>query len=342
MSRGFQSLCVVLSLGSSVLGCGSVAGEDDSSEGSTAASTPMTDATPVGTTVGSVADSGSTSLAGTSGGSTSESGADTIAPPVFDFGGIPDSSIGKQECTKVDFLFIIDNSSSMGAYQTNLVSNFPGFIDGIQSVLDNTDSYQVGVITTDPYTYNVPGCGQLSSLVVQTGGASSSGMMCGPYDDGYNFMTENDDLAAAFSCAARVGTSGSGNEMPMQAMVEAVQRLEGGPGECNEGFLREDSLLVIVDIGDEYDNSPGTPMSWYDDVVAARSGIPENVVVVSIIDGPGNPCGFGASVDRQIFTTLWGDNGFEVPICIADYAPYFQEAISIIDVACENYIPPAG
>jgi len=261
---------------------------------------------------------------------------------MFDFGEIPDAPLGKQECTKVDFLFIIDNSSSMGAYQANLVANVPTFISGIQGVLDNTDSYQVGVITTDPYNFNIPGCGALSSLVVQTGGASSSNMMCGPYADGFNYMTENDDLGAAFDCAARVGTSGSGNEQPMQALVEAVQRVEGGPGECNEGFLRDDSLLVVVIIGDEADNSPGNPMQWYDDVVAARSGIPENVVIVSIIDGPTSPCGFGQSLQRSLFTDLWGDNGFEVAICVPDYGPAFEEAISIIDVACENFIPPAG
>ncbi len=270
-------------------------------------------------------------------------GATTDDETKFDLGVMPDANLDMEEgCTKVDFLFIIDNSSSMGAHQANLLANFPAFINGIQGVLDDTDSYQVGVVTTDPYTFNVAGCQQLSSLVVQTGGFNSSNMVCGPYADGYNFMTENDDLAMEFACAGQVGTGGSGNEMPMQAMVDAVQRVEGGAGECNEGFLRDDSLLVIVVIGDEFDNSPGTPMSWYDDVVAARSGIPENVVVVSIIDYPGNPCGFGQSVDRMTFTQLWGDNGFLVPICLPDYGTPFMEAIDIIDVACENYIPPAG
>lgn len=274
----------------------------------------------------------------------STAGEETIGPPIFDLG-VPDMPNGDPECTKVDFLFIIDNSSSMGAYQTNLVNNFPGFINGIQGVLDNTDSYHVGVVTTDPYTFNVAGCNDISSLVVQTGGFNSSNMVCGPFADGENYMTENDDLEDAFSCAASVGTAGSGNEQPMLALIEAVQGVEAGPGGCNEGFLRDDSLLVVVNIGDEFDNSPGTPMTWYDDVVAARSGIPENVVMVSIIDGPAATAacgGFGASADRAEFTALWGDNGFEVPICIADYAPAFEEAISIIDVACENFIPPQG
>jgi len=268
---------------------------------------------------------------------------DDPGPVVFDLGGIPDAPPPMESaCQKVDFLFIIDNSSSMQTYQANLVASFPGFINGILGTLDSASSYQVGVITTDNYGYGSPGCAGLSSLVSTTGGNFSSNMVCGPFDDGGNFMTEADNLASAFGCAAQVGTSGSGNEQPMQAMIEAVQRVDGGPGQCNDGFLRDDSLLVIVNIGDEFDNSPGTPQTWYDDVVAARGDIPENVVIMSIIDGPTAGCGGGQSVDRSVFTALWGDNGFEVPICTADYGPFFEEAIAIIDGACENFVPPTG
>ncbi|MEM7155366.1 MAG: hypothetical protein AAF799_21130 [Myxococcota bacterium] len=338
-----------LALSLPVLACGTTpaSGDDESSSAADAtAGTPMaetsTPTSPPGTTGSATppADSGgTTSLPGDSSEGEED---DPTNPPVFDQGVIPDAPPIDTECTKVDFLFIIDNSSSMATYQANLVANFPAFINGIQGSLDTADSYHVGVITTDEYGFNVAGCTDLSSLVVQTGGSNSSSSVCGPFTDGGNFMTHNDDLEAAFSCAAQVGTSGDGNERPMQALVEAVQGLEAGPGGCNQGFLREDSLLVVVNIGDESDNSPGTPMDWYDAVVAARSGIPENVVILSIIDGPGNPCGFGQSAARQAFTALWGDNGFEVPICIADYEPYFLDAIDVVDVACENYIPPAG
>jgi hypothetical protein len=223
------------------------------------------------------------------------------------------------------------------------VSNFPAFIDGIQATLDSVDSYQVGVITTDSYDYNVPECQVLSGLVVQTGGSQSSMDVCGPYDDGYNFMTQNDDLAESFSCAATVGSGGDGFEQPQAALVGAVQRIHGGNGECNEGFIRDDALLVIVYIGNENDNSPTTPMASYEAVVEAKLDLPENVVVISITDFPGNPCGGGGwSQEMTNFTLLWGANGFLVPFCEPDYGPYFDQAIDIIDVACENYTPPVG
>ncbi len=344
MHPPFQRSRLLVGFASVIAACGAekLDGAAESSGESTAAQTSASGST---STTGSSSGSSASSADSTSGGPSSSSGVDsgdeTSPAPIFDVGSVGDLPPAREGCRNVDFLFVIDDSSSMAAYQLNLVANFPAFISGIQDTLDTADSYQVGVVTTDVYQFNSPECSQLSSLVVETGGVSSSNMACGPYADGYNFMTENDDLVESFSCAASVGVSGDGNERPMQAMVEAAQGLDGGPGQCNEGFIREDSLLVIVIIGDEYDNSPGIPMEWYDDVVEAKLGYPENVVVVSIIDVPGSACG-GASVEVAAFTALWGENGFLVPICGGDYGPFFEEAIGVIGEACENYTSPAG
>ncbi len=347
MAHVIRSSTLVLSVGLVLLACGPKEGEQTADDtGSTGNGPgPTTDSGP-----GPSTSTEATTVVPdptTGDGTTTSTVADedtTVGPPIFDLGVIPDMPPElEMGCSKVDFLFVIDDSSSMAPYQANLVSNFPAFIDGIQATLDSVDSYQVGVVTTDAYAYNVAGCQVLSGLVVQTGGNQSSNMVCGPYDDGDNFMTQNDDLTASFSCAATVGSGGSGNEQPQAALVGAVQRIHGGNGECNEGFIRDDALLVIVYIGNENDNSPTTPMASYDAVVEAKLDLPENVVVISITDFPGNPCGgFGGSVEMTNFTMLWGANGFLVPFCEPDYGTYFDQAIDIIDVACENYTPPAG
>ncbi|MEM7153216.1 MAG: hypothetical protein AAF799_10250 [Myxococcota bacterium] len=265
----------------------------------------------------------------------------TIPDFVFDLGEIPDAPAIDEECGEVDFLFVIDNSGSMGDEQANLVANFPAFIDGIQNSLEDVESYHVGVVTTDAYSDNIAGCRQLSSLVVQTGGSSSSNAMCGPYFEGNNYMTEMDDLATAFSCAAQIGTSGDATERAMQAVVETVTGVEADPGECNFGFLREEALLVIVIITDEPDNtSLGTPMTWFDDVVAAKAGISENIVVLSLVNTPGGACPGGDANNMAAFTMMFGDNDFMADICAPDFMPVFNEAIGVIDVACENFIPP--
>src|SRR5262245_13379481 len=55
-------------------------------------------------------------------------------------------------CDKIDILFVIDNSGSMGDEQVNLASNFPMFgqlIDTYVNSSGKTLDYHVGVTTTD-------------------------------------------------------------------------------------------------------------------------------------------------------------------------------------------------
>ncbi|MBL4688199.1 MAG: hypothetical protein JKY37_26660, partial [Nannocystaceae bacterium] len=280
-----------------------------------------------------------------------------VDPPIkLDLGAIPDAPDFDTACRKVDFLFVIDNSGSMFTVQQALVNNFPVFIDGIQSTLDSVMSYQVGIVTTDQYSANIPGCTGLPSLVVQTGGGGSSNETCGPYADGFNYMTEADDLSATFACAAQVGTSGNAIELPMAAVEQVVTRTEGGPGQCNDGFIRDDALLVIVIITDEADgagdpkgaqgvgSSLGTPQSWFDTVVETKMGVPENVVVLSLINYAGGPCPpaspFSDGQNIADFTALFGENGFVGGICEPDFTPIFEAAIGVIDEARENFVAP--
>lgn len=273
----------------------------------------------------------------------------------FDLGTQPDSTLPVEEgCTKVDFLFVIDNSQSMENEQANLIDNFPSFIDGIQNTLESVETYHVGVVTSDAYIENtaVPGCAVLGGLVTRTGGEYSSNAVCGPYADGNNFMTDADDLAGRFGCAAQVGTSGDGTERPMDALVGAVSPALGGAGGCNEDFLRDDALLVTVIITDEWDGpndpespgSSGTPQDWYDALVDAKQGIEENVVVLSLLNYAGGQCPPSAAEQDGLnivhFTQMFGDNGFLGGVCEADYGPIFNDAIGVIDTACDNYVPP--
>jgi hypothetical protein len=315
-------------------------------EGSTTTTGAPPDTTtgmpPATTTTGVDGTSTTAAPATSSTGEPDPSTSEDSGPPIsFDFPALPDAPPIDESCGQVDFLFVIDNSGSMGDEQLALVNNFPNFINGIEATLKTVETIHVGVSTSDDYFYNVAGCQQIGGLVVQTGGFDSSMMACGPYDEGANYMTEMDDLDITFACAAQVGTEGSANEQPMQAVVNAVTGVYGDNGECNEGFIREDALLVIVIITDESDSSAGTAMSWYDDVVAAKAGIPENVVVVSLINVPGSPCNpFDPAQTIADFTMMFGKNGFMAEICLPDFAPIFDQAVAIIDVACDNYIPP--
>ncbi|MCA9709712.1 MAG: hypothetical protein KDK70_27990, partial [Myxococcales bacterium] len=298
---------------------------------------------PTGPGTNSVGSDGTDGTAdGTADGTSSADGTGNDDATKFDLGIPPDAPPPSEEgCTKVDFLFIIDNSGSMDDEQANLVNSFPGFINGIQSTLSQVDEYQVGVVTTDAYSpnNNVPGCNVLGGLVTKTGGSNSSNSVCGPYVAGNNYMTELDNLGTSFACAAQVGTDGNGIERPMDALVSVVNKVNGGPGQCNEGFLRDDALLVLVIITDEWDGpndpefpgSSGTPQNWYDAVVAAKLGIPENAVAVALINWQGSATcppsdSFYDGVHIRDFVNLFGANGFLGGVCEPDYGPIFSQA----------------
>jgi hypothetical protein len=279
-------------------------------------------------------------------------------PGIFDTAP-PDLGAGPG-CQEVDFLFVIDNSHSMAIHQESLIASFDPFISAIQATLESVSEYHVGVVTTDAYTYNDPGCAELGGLVLGTGGLYSSGEVCGPYAEGDNWMTDADDLDTAFSCAAQVGSQGSPYELPIAAMQAAVDGPLADPGGCNEGFLREDSLLVVVLLSDEADGpgdpdididfnfpgprtSPGTPDEWFDSLIAVRGGEEEKVVVLTLTYYDDGPCvpptevrdGANLVEFTELFT--WGITG---GICEADYGPYFEQATDVVDEACQNF--PAG
>ncbi|HWB82039.1 MAG TPA: vWA domain-containing protein [Nannocystaceae bacterium] len=268
-------------------------------------------------------------------------------------------------CKKVDLLFVIDTSGSMADEQINLVQSFPALIDGMRTELADTMGYNVGIITTDTYVFDLS-CTPLQDgiLVTQTGGADSSGMVCDPYASGKRYMTEADDLETKFACAAQVGTGGDGNERPMGALSAALSPALTDPGACNEGFLRDDALLVVVIITDEEDDHEGTaqacdmlpqpgsngePPGWFAAVTAAKGGKESSIVVLALVGPQDDPCPTldkcnggiaGAEIAPRIieFTEMF-TYGFVGSVC-QPYGPFFVEAISVIKSACDDFEPP--
>jgi hypothetical protein len=291
---------------------------------------------------------------------TGDESSGTRGLPLHDVFFVPDTPIPSEEgCQAIDFLFVIDDSGSMYDEQINLVNNFPTFSEQIQSTLKHVTSYQVGVVASDAYAYNDAPCGALGDLVISTqGGSDASNMVCGPYAAGQNFMTQEDDLAASFACAAQLGTYGDGIERPMEAMMNTLSDQNDGPGECNEGFIRDDALLVVVIITDEWDGpsdpdgsgSIGDPQVWYDAVLEAKGGIAENAAVLSLINYEATedmepslcapPDDYSDGVHIRDFTLMFEQNGFLGGLCLDDFGPIFEQAIGVIDTACENFIPP--
>ena len=256
----------------------------------------------------------------------------------------------EEGCGGIDFLFVIDNSGSMEGEQAQLLASFPAFIAAIEASLGElTDSYHVGVITSDAYQGNAPGCTGLGDLVTQTAGAGSSDQVCTPFAEGNRYATEMDDLATVFPCIAQVGTTGSGVERPVSATIAALDPANGGAGACNEGFIRDEALLVVVILTDDPpyapdldDAHPTTDTTgWVDAVLAAKNDDPEAVVVMGFVPWMETGC-VALDIDSPNlvgFVEEFGDQGVLASICEPDYGPAFAEAVSTIVSTCEEFMP---
>jgi hypothetical protein len=169
------------------------------------------------------------------------------------------------------------------------------------------------------------------------------GQPCGIAGDIRYMLDSQPNLEQTFSCAALVGAGGDGLERPMDAMMEAVGS-QSEAGGCNEGFLRDDAVLVVTVISDEddFEQSSGNPASWKQFLVDAKGGNEQAIVVLGLIADGGLNGGLCSSDDdaptlrsfAQSFT-----HGQIGSVCAADYAPFFEQAISVIDIACDEFEP---
>ena len=319
---------------------------------------------------------GSTTAADTSGPTTA---ADTSGPVTtpdstgmtkFDVGGSADRTGGSDDgsscdpstnpnctgCTKVDFLFVVDNSSSMGSYQENLRNSFGPFIDTITSEIKGND-YHIMLVDSDAcseYGAFVGGCGSGMGCDVVLGAGQVRDC---PIPGGVRYLTSADpNLKSNFQCMANVGLAGDREEMVVSAAVEAIGPV-ASPGQCNEGFLRDDALLVITIISDDHsgyvgdDNENGfggTPQSWYDAILEAKGNNVKNIVVLGLIAiDPPPSCseldGEWLADQFKDFVEMFGSQGIVGSVCEPDYNdPFFQNAVNLIDITCDEFVPPQG
>ena len=288
-------------------------------------------------------------------------------------------------CNKVDFLFVIDNSISMGDEQNNLAVSFPQFIDTIQSEV--VDDWRVMVIDTDPHDKwdedlaechdgkcdgedPTENCGVITPQDLWTCGALPDVDECDPVlgagidhdrsdarnscglDQGRRFDDAQPDADAAFACASSL-YDGNSPELGMEGMLAAIAPDMVGPGGCNEGFLRDDAVLVVTVITDEEDDgdSQGDPMSWHDDLLARKNGNATAVVVLGLLGDtslPGAVCppdsvpgSTGGEYSPRLisFVESFGDRGLWGSVCAPDYSDFFEQAVALIDTACEEFEP---
>ena len=199
-------------------------------------------------------------LAGCVGDGVSFTSPDSFVPDKGDIGQLfPDSVTVKDTgnrdkptiyaCDTIDILFVIDNSNTMGEEQTNLLSNFPKFINAIEAITPPIKSYHVGVISTDIGAGGTKPSG--CTLIGDEGKLmhKPSGTGCAAAYPTY-LTGPSATIAKDFSCIANLGVGGCGFEQQMEAALVALTKQS-----YNNGFIRKNAPLAIIFITDEDDCS---------------------------------------------------------------------------------------
>jgi hypothetical protein len=162
--------------------------------------------------------------------------------------------------TKLDILFVIDDSGSMREEQANLTRNFPRLLDVLGQLPDGLPDVHIGVVSTNVGAggddASCPTDGDNGRLQVRercqgllTGGEPY--LRSAPRLDGSRDANFTGELPDVFACMAELGTEGCGFEQPLEAMRRALD----GRNPENDGFLRDDAFLAVVVISDEDDCS---------------------------------------------------------------------------------------
>jgi hypothetical protein len=325
----------------------------------TSAASPST-TTGTGSTSGHVDEDSSESAGGSAGETTA---------PVLDVGLMPDlmtpQPVGCKG--KIDFLFMMSGQTFMSEIQTQLIDGFPKFIDTIETKFADFD-YHIMVVDGDrqwglgscdeecpnidpdpPCTLvDVYPCDALDTIsacdetmgagTIFNAGALAPNVPCDVVG-GHRYLTKDQpDLAETFACMARRGESGG--DRLCEALAAAVSPELNGPGGCNEGFLREDALLVVtfVTASPDYD-SQGTPEEWEQAVLDAKHGDANAIVMFGLI--------------LKTAEMEWCENTkhpIEQFICrfpqryiewsyVKDYGPAFEAATEMVKAACDAFIP---
>ncbi|WP_434419238.1 hypothetical protein [Nannocystis pusilla] len=264
---------------------------------------------------------------------------------------------------KIDFLFVISRHEFMHAVQAQLVDAVPKFLDTIQTKFADFD-YHVMVVKGDPLWGNAscdeecPGpfsqhclsadeypCEMVGKVPeCETTWGAGAVFNAGSYTpnkpceiaDGRRYLTrDTPNLSESFACIAQVGTTGG--DLIGEALVHAVSPGLNGAGGCNEGFLRDDALLVVTLVTSTADySSDGTPAEWAQAVIGAKDGDEEAVVLFSIASKYGGECKTYDTLCqfRELFPYMHSIGAGD-----PDYGPGFDVATDLVETACSKFIP---
>jgi hypothetical protein len=223
----------------------------------------------------------------------------------------------QQAASKIDVLWVVDNSGSMAPRQENLARNFGSFITEFTR---NSIDYRIGITTTDIFkeagrlvgnpkiiTPTTPNAATVFANNIKVGANGS------PYEVGLDAAKLAIDLqnqanaAAVLQCKGACPSSG-------RAVCEA---------KCETDtvfqFLRRDAYLYLIFVSDEEDRSSQDVRFFYRYFETAKGVGNDGTVTTAAIMGdvPSNTCGATPGTRYKALSDLTG--GEVGSICDANF-----------------------
>ncbi|NMO17202.1 choice-of-anchor D domain-containing protein [Pyxidicoccus fallax] len=233
----------------------------------------------------------------------------------------------QQDVSKVDVLFVVDNTDSMTAEHPRLVEAVPTFVD---TAREKNVNLHVAVTTTgiqpSPQSDPANDC---------PGGAlgGEAGRFF-PADNTFNRILTSamPDLAEQLQRNVQVGKCAEVEE-GFEAMRRALSRpLVNNaddprtrlPRDGNAGFLRDEAALVVLFVSDEDDHSPDaveTYVQWAQELKGVNQ--PQRATFYAIAP-PANGCDTAGGAGTRYAEATARTGGEVVTVCAPDYRPLLR------------------
>ena len=207
------------------------------------------------------------------------SGAGTFDPDVVD-----EFWQGDGPWQRADIFFYVDQSGSMADDIANMTANFHVFIDMLAG-LDM--DWQVMITTADS------GCNNTGILTPETANV--------------------DDLFVE----GAEGFAGRYTEAGLSIAANGMKNTQSG--ECNDGFIREDSKTTLVLVSDEPDQSSGLWSNYVNDIQMYAP----NAAITAIVGDVPSGCAT-AEPGTGYYEAAAATQGAFLSICESDWTVYFQ------------------
>lgn len=210
----------------------------------------------------------------------------------------------QQAASKIDVLWVVDNSGSMAPRQDNIARNFQAFMEAFTK---NAIDYRLAVTTTDIFRDRGKLVGTPKVISPQTpnpitafGNNVKVGIMGSPYEAGLEAArlaielqkTENADLLSRCKASCRMGDTNCTNSCETRLAYP---------------FLRDDAYLYLIFVTDEEDRSDYDVRYYYRYFETAKGIGNDGTVTTAAIMGPrANTCSATEGKRYQSMSDLTG------------------------------------